>query len=81
MVHAQPVKDWDNVYRLIWKLLFLIDLSINEGGIAPLGEEREAYVFRQVQEIAKKNKIHLDKTFKRPAEKITEYFIIWKRRR
>jgi excinuclease ABC subunit A len=36
-------------------------LSINEGGIAPLGEEREAYVFRQAQELAKKNKISLTK--------------------
>ncbi|HEX5652338.1 MAG TPA: excinuclease ABC subunit UvrA [Chitinophagaceae bacterium] len=35
------------------------ELSISEGGIAPLGEERDAYVFRQVQEIAKKNKISL----------------------
>jgi excinuclease ABC subunit A len=35
--------------------------SISEGGIAPLGEEREAYVFRQAQEIAKKNKISLTK--------------------
>jgi excinuclease ABC subunit A len=34
-------------------------LSINEGGIEPLGEERDAYVFRQVQELAKKNKISL----------------------
>jgi excinuclease ABC subunit A len=34
-------------------------LSINEGGIDPLGEERDAYVFRQVQELAKKNKISL----------------------
>jgi excinuclease ABC subunit A len=33
--------------------------SINEGGIAPLGEEREAYMFRQVQQIAKKNKFSL----------------------
>ncbi|MFI5186931.1 MAG: excinuclease ABC subunit UvrA [Chitinophagales bacterium] len=40
------------------------DLSINEGGIAPLGEEREAYVYRQVQEIAKKNKISLQKPLK-----------------
>ncbi|MBX3240659.1 MAG: excinuclease ABC subunit UvrA [Chitinophagaceae bacterium] len=40
------------------------DLSINEGGIAPLGEEREAYVFRQVQQLAKKNKISLDKPIK-----------------
>ena len=36
-------------------------LSINEGGIAPLGGEREAYVFKQVQNVAKKNKIYLDK--------------------
>lgn len=34
--------------------------SINEGGIAPLGEEREAYMFRQVQALAKKNKFSLD---------------------
>ena len=34
--------------------------SINEGGIAPLGEEREAYMFRQVQQLAKKNKFSLD---------------------
>jgi len=40
------------------------DLSITEGGIAPLGEEREAYVYRQVQEIAKKNKISLQKPLK-----------------
>jgi len=40
------------------------DLSINEGGIAPLGEEREAYVYRQVQEIAKKNKISLQRPLK-----------------
>jgi excinuclease ABC subunit A len=39
-------------------------LSINEGAIVPLGEERDAYVFRQVQQIAKKNKISLDKPLK-----------------
>ncbi len=39
-------------------------VSISEGGIAPLGGEREAYVFRQAQEIAKKNKISLTKPVK-----------------
>ena len=29
-------------------------LSIGEGGIAPLGGEREAYVYKQAQEVAKK---------------------------
>jgi excinuclease ABC subunit A len=38
-----------------------MSLSINEGGIAPLGEEREAYVFRQVQALARKHKINLNK--------------------
>jgi excinuclease ABC subunit A len=39
-------------------------LSISEGGIAPLGEEREAYVYKQVQELAKKNKISLTHAIK-----------------
>ena len=34
-------------------------LSVNDGGIAPLGEERDAWVFRQVQDVAKRNKISL----------------------
>lgn len=38
--------------------------SINEGAIAPLGEEREAYVFKQVQKLARKYKIGLDKPLK-----------------
>ena len=39
-------------------------LSINEGGIVPLGEERDAYFFKQVQQLAKKNKFSLDKPIK-----------------
>ncbi|MEO8721212.1 MAG: excinuclease ABC subunit UvrA [Ginsengibacter sp.] len=39
-------------------------LTINEGAIAPLGEERDSYVFKQVQQLAKKNKISLDKPVK-----------------
>jgi excinuclease ABC subunit A len=39
-------------------------LSINEGAIAPLGEERDSYVFKQVQQLARKNKISLDKPVK-----------------
>jgi excinuclease ABC subunit A len=34
--------------------------SIREGGIAPLGAEREAQAFKQVQILAKKNKFSLD---------------------
>src|SRR5947208_1727914 len=44
-------------------------LSINEGGIAPLGAEREAYVFRQVQTLSRKNKFSLDKPLKDLPEK------------
>jgi len=39
-------------------------LSINEGGIAPLGGEREAYIFKQVQTLSKKNKFSLDTPIK-----------------
>ena len=44
-------------------------LSINEGAIAPLGGEREAYVFRQVQALSRKNKFSLDKPIKDLPEK------------
>jgi excinuclease ABC subunit A len=44
-------------------------LSINEGGIAPIGEEREAYIFKQVQQLAKKNGISLDKPVKSLSQK------------
>ncbi|HXB09317.1 MAG TPA: excinuclease ABC subunit UvrA [Puia sp.] len=43
--------------------------SINEGGILPLGEEREAYLFRQVQTLAKKNKFSLDTPIKEMPKK------------
>ncbi|MGI8583292.1 MAG: excinuclease ABC subunit UvrA [Chitinophagaceae bacterium] len=39
-------------------------LTINEGGITPLGEERQAYVFKQVQQVAKTHRINLDKPIK-----------------
>jgi excinuclease ABC subunit A len=39
-------------------------LSINDGAIAPLGEEREAYTFQQVQQLARKNKFSLEKPIK-----------------
>jgi excinuclease ABC subunit A len=44
-------------------------LSINEGGIAPLGSEREAYIFRQVQQLSKRHKFSLDKPVKDLPEK------------
>jgi excinuclease ABC subunit A len=43
-------------------------LSISEGGIAPLGQERDAWVYRQAQEAAKKNKISLST----PVNKLTK---------
>ncbi len=37
------------------------NISIKDGGIAPLGEQREAYMYRNVEKLAKKYKINLDK--------------------
>ena len=39
-------------------------LSVKAGAIAPLGEERDAHVFKQVLTVAKKFKINLDKPIK-----------------
>ena len=43
--------------------------SINEGGISPLGEEREASVFKQVQQLSRKYKFSLDKPIAELPEK------------
>lgn len=40
------------------------NVSVKKGGIAALGEEREAYIYKQVQQLAKKYKISLDKPLK-----------------
>lgn len=45
------------------------DYSINEGAFAPLGEAREAYVFKQVQQLARKHKIDLNKPVKDLSQK------------
>lgn len=60
---ACPVcKGLGNVYTISLDLVVPDKkLSVREGGIAPLGEEREASVFRQVVDFARKNKINLDK--------------------
>lgn len=42
--------------------------SVAEGGIEPLGEEREAWIYKQVAQLAKKHKINLRK----PVGELTE---------
>lgn len=50
--------------------------SIKEGGIAPLGEEREAYVYKNVANLAKKRKIDVEKPVKElPPTAIN--FLLW----
>ncbi|SJZ96765.1 excinuclease ABC subunit UvrA [Sediminibacterium ginsengisoli] len=60
---ACPVcKGLGNVYSVsIDAILPDRSLSVKEGGIVPLGEQRDAFVFRNVETIAKKHKIRLDK--------------------
>lgn len=38
--------------------------TVLDGAVAPLGEERDTHVYRQVQQLAKKHKIALDKPWK-----------------
>jgi excinuclease ABC subunit A len=58
-------KGLGNVYAIDMHLLMPDNaLSISEGGVAPLGEAREASVFNQVRQFARKHKISLDKAIK-----------------
>ncbi|MDB5249396.1 MAG: uvrA [Segetibacter sp.] len=43
--------------------------SIKEGAIAPLGEEREAYIYKQIVQLGKKHKFSVDKPVKDLPEK------------
>jgi excinuclease ABC subunit A len=63
---ACPVcKGLGNVYAIDLNLIMPENtLSINAGGISPLGEAREASVFTQVKQFARKHKINLDKPLK-----------------
>ncbi len=63
---ACPVcKGLGNVYSISMESVIPDSkLSVKEGGIVPLGEQRDAYMFRNVEVLAKKNKISLDKPIK-----------------
>ncbi len=63
---ACPVcKGLGNVYAIDVNLIMPDkSLSVNAGGIVPLGEAREASVFTQVKQFARKHKISLDKALK-----------------
>jgi excinuclease ABC subunit A len=43
--------------------------SIKDGAIAPLGEEREAYIYKQIVQLSKKYKFNVDKPIKDLPEK------------
>ncbi|KAA9041551.1 excinuclease ABC subunit UvrA [Ginsengibacter hankyongi] len=63
---ACPIcKGLGNVYTIsIDEVLPDKSKSINEGGIVPLGEERDASVFQQIVGFSKKHKINLDISIK-----------------
>ncbi|HZW64934.1 MAG TPA: excinuclease ABC subunit UvrA [Hanamia sp.] len=69
-------KGLGNVYQVNREAIVPDDsLSINEGAIAPLGEEREAFVFKQVQQLSKKYKFSLDKPVKDLPEKVMNFIL------
>jgi hypothetical protein len=58
-------KGLGNVYAIDLGLIMPdTTLSINEGAIHPLGEAREASVFTQIKQFARKHKISMDKAIK-----------------
>ena len=68
---ACPVcKGLGNVYQISLDAIIPDkSYSINEGGIAPLGGERETQIFKQVQQLARKHKFSLDKPISELSEK------------
>lgn len=55
-------KGLGNIYSITPETVITnFSLSIKEGAIAPLGEEREAYMYKKIEAVAKQHKIPLDK--------------------
>jgi excinuclease ABC subunit A len=72
-------KGLGQVYTVSMKAILPDDsLSINGGGIAPLGSEREAYIFRQVQTLSRRHKFSLDKPVKELPEKVMNLLLYGK---
>jgi excinuclease ABC subunit A len=55
--------------------------SINEGGIAPLGGERDAWSFKMATMFAKKNKISMTTPIKKIPAEADEPAAVWQRGR
>ena len=54
------------------------NLSVKDGAIIPLGEERETHVYKQVQQLAKKHKFSLDKPVKDLSQKAVNILLYGK---
>ncbi|MGD1843453.1 MAG: excinuclease ABC subunit UvrA, partial [Thermonemataceae bacterium] len=51
------------------------DLSISRGGIAPLGEYRDIWIFKKIETLLKKNKLSLTTPIKKIPEEIIEVLL------
>ena len=68
--YCPTCKGLGDIYQVSMEAVLPDDgYSINEGAFVPLGEAREAYSFRQVQQVARKYKIDLNKPVKDLSQK------------
>lgn len=51
------------------------ELSISRGGIAPLGEYRDIWIFKKVEAILKRNKVNLSTPIKKIPEKVMDLIL------
>ena len=82
MAPALPVKAWDRCIQLDMNAIIPDDtLSINEGGIAPLGRRTRSIYFQAgANAFARKHKFSLDKPVKDLPEKALNLFYMERRR-
>ncbi|MFT4784994.1 MAG: excinuclease ABC subunit A [Cellvibrionaceae bacterium] len=52
-----------------------VDLSISRGGIAPLGEYRDIWIFKKVEAILKRNKVNLSTPIKKIPEEVIDIIL------
>jgi len=68
--YCPTCKGLGNVYQVNLEAIIPDDtLSIKEGGVAPLGEQREAHIYKQIEQVARKNKFSLNTPIRELSEK------------
>ncbi len=80
MAHALPVMAWVQIEEITEESVIPDKkLSISRGGIFPLGEYRDIWIFKKIEAILKRYKADADHADQRHSQRCIESSAVWRR--